>query len=154
MFGVKPQQLHCSILVLLFGSIFYIITSTPPLCICDSDSSIIISLSLSLKTSNLFNRVIRSLMLFGQIYFTLAYFLFNGVILRCTCRTRCTGFFHSSCLFLNSALFGLFQTISPSHFCLCFHCCCFHHRFGCYSCLGIRCFYRIKYINLFLDFCV
>ena len=38
-------------------------------------------------------------MLFGQTYFALAYFQFNGVIWRCTCLIRCTGFIHLSCLF-------------------------------------------------------
>ena len=38
-------------------------------------------------------------MFFGQIYFTFAYFQFNGVILKCTSVTCCTGFIHFSCLF-------------------------------------------------------
>ena len=56
----------------------------------------------------LYNRVIRSFMLFSQIHFALAYFKFNGIILRCTCLTRYTGFTHLICLFLNYTLFGCF----------------------------------------------
>ena len=47
-------------------------------------------------------------MLFGQIYFALAYFQLDRVILRCTCLTRCTGFIPFIYLFLNCTLFGCF----------------------------------------------